>query len=129
MFDLGHFDFAAVSRHAETSLTHGGDRADAAGNLREGPHRVLARVEELQLLVVPERPRPGSGVATPDQVIDQVDMSMPVDLRFGRTAPAFIAGAGIVLRRRRCVARRNEIRGFHERGDSHGKQPVEIDGT
>src|SRR5882757_6149616 len=50
VFDLGHFDFSAVCGDAETSITDGCDRSDVAGDLRKRSHRMLARVEELQLL-------------------------------------------------------------------------------
>src|SRR5215475_7616126 len=114
-------DFEAVGLH----------RYDLA-ELSADTLRVLGRqrfsVEDLELLAVQRRPRPGRGIAAADQAIDLLPRLTPVDPRIVRTAPALVSGLRLVLLEARCPAGLDEINRLKHGLHAQREQPVEIDG-
>src|SRR5579863_956244 len=121
------FDLPALRAHQQTLLPDVGDRADLALDLAEGAREMFARLEHSQLLAVQERPRRRRRIAAADEVVDLVDVIVPVDLSFRVAAPTLVARLRLVLHRRLGAAADDEIRGLLERLDAHRVQAVEID--
>src|SRR5579862_761626 len=91
-------DLAALHADPGTAAVDRGHGADLTLHLRKAARDVLTRVEHLQLLAAVGSPRPGSGITAADQVVDQIDMIVPVDAGLGGTAPTQVARLRFVLR-------------------------------
>src|ERR1022692_4640575 len=78
-----HFDLTALRTHKQALFGDCGDGADSAFDLGESARRMLACIEQLQLLAVQLCPRGGRRVAAANEVVDDVHVVMPVDLCFG----------------------------------------------
>ena len=92
------FDLAALRGDAEAVVAQSRSRCRWPLDLGEGARGVFAGVEQLQLLAVEQRPRARRRIAAADQVVDEIDVIVPVDARFGIAAPTFIARLRLVLR-------------------------------
>ncbi len=101
---LEDFDLAALRRHGDTLLADGGDGTDGALDLGKGLHRMLARGMHLQFLAFETGPCRRGRIAAADEVVDQVDVVVPVDARFGAAAPALVARLRLVLHAPRRAA-------------------------
>src|SRR5215467_13317491 len=94
---LEHLDATALRGDEEALRADFGDLADLALHGAEGAHQVLAAVEDLDLLAGERGPCARGGIAAADQVVDEIDVVRPVDLRFAGAAPALVARLRLVL--------------------------------
>src|SRR5882672_9123503 len=102
--------------------------ADLAFHGAERAHEMLAAVENLDFLAVQRGPGSRRRIAAADEVVREIDVARPVDLRLGGAAPALVAGLALVLDDLAVLAGHDEVRRLDHRLDAHGKEPVEIDG-
>src|SRR5215467_4072833 len=96
---LEHLDPPPLSGDEEALPADFGDFADLPLHRAECAHEVLAAIEDLDLLAAERGPRARRGVAAADEVVGEIDVIRPVDLRFGGAAPAFVARQALVLDR------------------------------
>src|SRR5882757_1861016 len=116
-----HFNLPALRTDAEAPIANRRDRTDVAGRLRKPAQDMLAHIEQLQLLTVQQRPGARCGVAAANEVEDDVDVIVPIDARFRRSAPALVACMGVVLRSRRGAAPRHQFGRLQQRRNAHRK--------
>src|SRR4029077_8019074 len=124
---LDYLDPPALGGHEEALRAVFGDLADLALYRAESTDEVLAAVEDLQLFAADRRPSARRRVAAADEVVSEINVVRPVDLRLRRAAPALVARKGFVLHGLLVLARDDEVRGFEHRLHAHGEEPVEVD--
>src|ERR1700732_1538313 len=126
MPELENLDLSTLRRNEQALTFYRRHLADAALDLRESAMGVLASVEQLQLPALERCPRARRRVTAADQVVDQVDVVVPVNPGLGCATPSLIARLGLVLRAVGGAAADHEVRGFLQSSDPHGKQAVEV---
>src|SRR6185503_17519069 len=124
-----HFDAPALRRDLERLVGDFDHFADFSLDGAEGSHRMLARVEDLQLAAAQGGPRARRRVAAADHVVDEVDMVGPVQPGFGLAAPAFVGRLRLVLHHFLVPARDHQIGRLEHRLHAHRKQAVEVHGA
>src|SRR2546425_7170024 len=80
---LEDLDAPPLGSHEEARGADFGNLADLAFHRAEGTEQVLAAVEDLQLLAIERGPGPWGGIAPAYEVVDEIHMGCPVDLRLG----------------------------------------------
>jgi len=95
--------------------------------LAKGTRRMLARGVQLQFLTLERRPCGRSRIAAADEVVDEIEVVMPVDPRFGITAPTFVARLGFILHPAHGAVGCDQVGSLLEGCNPHRKQAVEID--
>src|SRR5215475_5467401 len=83
MHGLEHLDPPPLGGDEEALRADFGDFADLPLHRAERAHEVLAAVEDLDLLAAERGPRARGGVAAADEVVGEIDVVRPVDLRLG----------------------------------------------
>src|SRR5262249_18507295 len=91
-----HFDEAALRGHLEARVGNVGDLADLALHVGEAAEKMLARVENLDLLAAKRAPRSRRGVAAADEVVDRIHVVAPGEARLAVAAPALVARPRLV---------------------------------
>src|SRR6202140_3167061 len=124
--ELENLDLPTPRRNEHALAFDRGHRADRALDLRKSAMDVFASVEQLQLPALERGPRGRCRVAAADQVVDQVDMVVPIDSGLGRATPSLIARLGLVLRAVGGTAADHEVCGILQSSDPHGKQAIEV---
>jgi hypothetical protein len=81
------------------------DLAWPSGHLAIAANRVLAHVEDAELAARHRGRCPGRRIAPANQVVDGVDVPVPVDVRLRVAAPAFIGRERLILLRLRSSGR------------------------
>src|SRR5215831_15727613 len=109
---LEHLDPPPLSGDEEALRADFGNFADLPLHRAEGAHQVLAAVEDLDLLAAERGPRAGGRVAAADEVVGEIDVVRPADLRFGGAAPAFVARQAFVLHCFLVLAGHDQVRGL-----------------
>src|SRR5712692_2578986 len=138
--DFGGFDLGPVAEPEARYLDEPalGVDAQAVGPGRDNFTELLAadraeswrhdlfRVEQIKLLVAMHRPGAWRRVAAADQVIDEIDVTRPVDARLGVAHPALIGRLFLVLGPFGGAPGGDEVGGLHQRLDPKRKDLVEI---
>src|ERR1700724_2636319 len=125
--ELENLDLSTLRRNEHALAFDSRHRADGALDLRKSPMGVFASIEQLQLPALERGPRGRCRVAAADQVVDQVDVVVPIAPGLGRATPSLIARLGLVLRAVGGPAAHHEVCGILQSSDPHGKQAIEVD--
>lgn len=88
--------------------------------------QMLAGVKQPQPFVAPWCPSARRRIAAPHEVIDVIDVVVPIDSRLGVATPTRVACLRLVLGRRLRVPVHHQIGSLRQRLDTQWKQPVEI---
>src|SRR5439155_208370 len=85
---VGGLHEAALCENSHPPVADRDHLADLASpHHADGPGSDLACIEQIEFTLAEIRPGAGRGVAAADQVVDEIDMVRPVDVRFGLTHP------------------------------------------
>src|SRR3974377_1291540 len=122
---LEHLDAPSLGGHEEALRADFGDLADLALHRAEGAYQMLAAVENLDLFAVQRGPGAWSGIAAAYDVVDEIDVVRPADLRLGGAAPALVARLGLVLHGLAVLAGHHQVGGLEHRLHAHGEEAVE----
>src|SRR5271165_2206895 len=116
--DALHLDEAALAMDHRVGAVHRHDLADLfAFHLGEGAGDAFRALEQKQFLAAERGPGAGCRVAAANEIVSEVDMRSPVDVGFGVTDDAFVAGVGFVLLDRFGGAGDNLIGGLQQSRD------------
>src|SRR5688572_15386673 len=126
---LRDLDLPALRGDAHAGVGYLGDLADLALHRAERAHRVLLRAEELQLLAAYRGPCARRRIRPADEVVDEVHVVVPVQLRLVGAEPALVGGLRLVLHDLLVLARDHQVGGLEHGLHAHGKQPVEVHGA
>src|SRR6202035_702300 len=105
------------------------DRTDLTGFPRDGaesPGAMADHVVDSYLLPLNRRPGAGGWIAAANQVIDLVDVCLPVDSGFQVAAPPLVGRQFFTLRDLLTLSGNDEIRRFDQRIDPERKEAIEV---
>src|SRR5262245_27967662 len=94
------------------------DLARLARDIRKAPCDMAPGIEEADLQAAHCRPGTRRWIAAANEVVDHINGSVPVDLRLGILAPAFVCGERLILRHFNVTTGDDEIRRFEHCRDS-----------
>src|SRR5579862_2938714 len=122
-----HLDLSALGGDTEAFGAKCRHLADRTLDRAEGAEPVLSRIEDLDLAATEGRPCAGRRVAAADQVVDVIDVVMPVDAGLGGAAPAFVGRSAFVLDRFAVAARDDQVGRLQHRCDAQREEMVEVE--
>jgi hypothetical protein len=82
---------------------------------------MLAHSVQLQFLTLERRPGSRSRIAAADEVVDQIEVVVPVDPRFGVAAPTLVARLRFLLHPAHSAAVDDQVGGLLQGGYPFGK--------